>query len=326
MNILITGVAGFIGSNVAKFLITRGDRVIGVDNFNDYYARSAKEYNLELVSGRDQDKFVFYELDIRDKDALAEVFAQEKVDKVIHLAAMAGVPFSLKNPHLYMDVNILGTTVLADLAVANGISNFVFASSSSVYGSRDDVPFRESDDVNMPVSPYAASKRMGEILLWNYHHLYRLPVSCLRFFTVYGPLQRPYGMVIQRFIKQIEKGAELTIYGDGSMGRDFTFIDDIVLGVVAALDKNYEYEIFNLGNSSPVRVIEIVDLLEEIMGVPAKRNFIDLPPTEVPVTYADITKAGDMLGYAPKTDFKDGLSKQWLAYKDMPRWYKDLPW
>lgn len=326
MNILITGVAGFIGSNVAKFLLSRGDFVIGVDNFNDYYARSAKEYNLELIADISKESFVFYELDIRDKVGMADVFAKQKIDKVIHLAAMAGVPFSLKNPHLYMDVNILGTTVLADLAVANGVSNFVFASSSSVYGSREDVPFKESDDVNMPVSPYAASKRMGEILLWNYHHLYGLPLSCLRFFTVYGPLQRPYGMVIQRFMKQIERGAELSIYGDGSMGRDFTYIDDIVAGVVAALDRDYPYEIFNLGNSSPVRVIDIVDLLEEVMGIPAKRKFIDLPPTEVPVTYADISKAGEFLDYVPKTDFKDGLLKQWLAYKDMPHWYKDLPW
>jgi len=326
MRILITGVAGFIGSNVAKFLLSRGDVVIGVDNFNDYYARSAKEYNLALIAGVSKERFVFYELDIRDKAGMAEIFAKQKIDKVIHLAAMAGVPFSLKNPHLYMDVNILGTTVLADLAVANGVSNFVFASSSSVYGSREDVPFKESDDVNMPVSPYAASKRMGEILLWNYHHLYGLPVSCLRFFTVYGPLQRPYGMVIQRFMKQIEQGSELTIYGDGSMGRDFTYIDDIVAGVVAALDKNYSYEIFNLGNSSPVRVIEIVDLLEEVMKMPAKRKFVDLPPTEVPVTYADISKAGEMLDYVPKTDLKDGLLKQWLAYRDMPQWYTDLEW
>lgn len=326
MTILITGAAGFIGSNVAKHLLARGDKVVGIDSFNDYYAREAKEYNVKLIREVDEENFAFYEADIRDKDAMAEIFEKEGVDKVIHLAAMAGVPFSLKDPHLYMDVNILGTTVLADLAVKHEIKNFVFASSSSVYGARKDVPFKETDDVNTPVSPYAASKRMGETMLWTYHHLYGFPVSCLRFFTVYGPLQRPYGMVIQRFIKQIEQGAEMTIYGDGSMGRDFTYIDDIVSGIVAALDKNYPYEIFNLGNSSPVKVIEIVDMLEEVMGIEAKRNFIEQPPTEVPVTYADISKAQEMLGYEPKTDFKTGLSKQWEAHQAMPDWYKKLPW
>ena len=329
MVIFVTGVAGFIGSNVAKALLLRGDTVVGVDNFNSYYDRKAKELNLELietVAGESGGEFHFYEADIRDKDKMSEIFQTHNPRKTIHLAAMAGVPYSLKDPHLYMDVNIMGTTVLADLAVEHELENFVYASSSSVYGARKDVPFKETDDVNTPVSPYAASKRMGETMLWTYHHLYKFPVSCLRFFTVYGPLQRPYGMVIQRFMKQIDHGAPVSIYGDGSMGRDFTYIDDIVAGIIAALDKNYPYEIFNLGNSAPVKVIEIVETLEKVMGVEAQKDFQEAPPTEVPVTYADISKARELLGYEPKTSFEDGVQKQWEAYKDMPDWYKDLPW
>jgi UDP-glucuronate 4-epimerase len=300
--------------------------VVGVDNFHSYYDRSAKEYALELTKKVSLERFTFVEADIRDKEAMSQVFEAHSIDKIIHLAAMAGVPYSVKDPHLYMDVNIIGTTVLADLAVSHKLQNFVFASSSSVYGNRTDVPFRETDDVNNPVSPYAASKRMGEILLNTYHHLYHIPVSCLRFFTVYGPLQRPYGMVIQRFMKQIDHDQPVTIYGDGSMGRDYTYIDDIISGIVAVLDANLPYEIFNLGNSSPVSVSGIVDALELVMQKQAQRQYLEAPDTEVSITYADTSKAQSMLGYRPKTAFPEGLAKQWEAYQKMPQWYKDLPW
>jgi len=267
---------------------------------------------------------VFYEGDIRDRDMLEDIFRTEGPENVVHLAAMAGVPYSLENPSLYMEVNIDGTTNVADYAVSYGVQNFVFASSSSVYGARTNVPFRESEDVDMPVSPYAASKRMGEILMYTYHYLYGLPVSCLRFFTVYGPLQRPYGMVIQRFMKQMEAGEPVTIYGDGSMGRDFTYIDDIVEGILAALEADYAYEIFNLGNSYPVTILEVVEALEEAMGVSAERSFLEKPSTEVPVTYADISKSQAYLGYNPQTPFKEGVKRQYEVFTEMPEWYKEL--
>ncbi len=329
MTVLVTGAAGFIGSYVSRSLLERGDNVVGVDNFHEYYDRQAKEFAQQITvekAEKSTGTYHFIEADIRDALAVKNLFETHIIDKVIHLAAMAGVPFSVRDPHLYMDVNILGTTVLADLAVEYTIQNFVFASSSSVYGNRTNVPFKETDDVNTPVSPYAASKRMGETLLYTYHHLYNLPVSCLRFFTVYGPLQRPYGMVIQRFMKQIDHGHPVSIYGDGSMARDFTYIDDIVAGIIASLDANSAYEIFNIGNSEPVRVIDIVDILEQVMTVSAQRDFLDRPDTEVSVTYADISKAQTMLGYNPQTRFEEGVRLQWETYKTLPQWYKDLAW
>ncbi len=329
MKILVTGAAGFIGSYVSRALLQRGDSIVGVDNFHQYYDKKAKELANQItldLANESQGTYLFIEADIRDKNAMKQIFEEHQIDKVIHLAAMAGVPYSVKDPHLYMDVNIMGTTVLADLAVEYHIQNFVSASSSSVYGNRTEVPFRESDDVNTPVSPYAASKRMGETLLYTYHHLYQLPVSCLRFFTVYGPLQRPYGMVIQRFMKQIDHNQPVSIYGDGSMGRDYTYVDDIVSGIIGALDANCPYEIFNLGNSNPVTVSEIVDTLEEVMQQPAERSYIEAPKTEVSITYADISKAQKMLNYHPKVSFIEGVRRQWEVYKTMPQWYKDLPW
>jgi len=325
MTVLITGAAGFIGSYTARALLRRGDRVVGLDNFHAYYDRRAKERHVADVREVSQSsKFAFYEGDIRDRNRLETIFQNEAPDKIIHLAAMAGVPYSLEDPGLYMDVNINGTTNVADCAVSYGIENVVFASSSSVYGSRTTVPFRETEDVDAPVSPYAASKRMGEILMYTYHYLYGLPVSCLRFFTVYGPFQRPYGMVIQRFMKQMEAGDPVTIYGDGTMGRDFTYIDDIVNGILAALDADYAYEIFNLGNSYPVTVLEVVEALEEAMGISADRTFLEKPSTEVPVTYADISKAQECLGYNPHTPFNEGVKRQYEVFKDMPEWYKEL--
>lgn len=329
MTILITGAAGFIGSYVARALIRQGYTVIGIDNFHEYYPQEAKEYANDLTqqeAEQYQGDWIFYEGDIRSRFFIADIFEKYDIDKVLHLAAMAGVSYSIKNPHLYMDVNIMGTTVIMDEVVKHNIGQVVFASSSSVYGERTDVPFSEQDEVNYPVSPYAASKRMGETLLWTYHYLYQIPITCLRFFTVYGPLQRPYGMVIQRFMKQMDHGEPVTIYGDGSMGRDFTYIDDIVSGILSALDTPLGYDIINLGNSQPVTVSEIVEALEEVMGVSAERHYLERPATEVSVTYADIEKARRLLGYDPQTSFKEGISRQWETYRQMPQWYKDLPW
>ncbi len=326
MTVLVTGAAGFIGSYTAREFLKRGDRVIGIDNFHEYYDRRAKELHLEYVRADqiEEGQFRFYEGDIRDREKLEEVFEAEKPERIVHLAAMAGVPHSLKEPALYMDVNIDGTTNLADMAVAYEVENFIFASSSSVYGSRTDVPFSETDDVDSPVSPYAASKRMGEVLMYTYHYLYGLPVSCLRFFTVYGPLQRPYGMVIQRFMKQMEAGEPVTIYGDGTMGRDFTYITDITDGILAATDANYPYEIFNLGNSYSVTVLDVVKALEQAMNMSAERVFLEKPSTEVPVTYADISKAYRYLGYEPQVDFTEGVRRQYEMFQEMPEWYKTL--
>jgi len=329
MKILITGSAGFIGSFVARALLKRGDSVVGVDCFHNYYPREAKEWNNKQTTSVAEScgkTYSFYEVDIRNLEKLEEVFLKEKPDKIIHLAAMAGVPFSIKDPKLYIEVNIDGTTNLLNLCVKYGISNFVFASSSSVYGDRTEVPFKETDNVDMPISPYACTKRMGEILLWTYNYLHKFPVTALRFFGVYGPLQRPYGMVVQRFIKQLDHGEPFTIYGDGSMARDYTYIDDIVSGVLSALDKNYPFEIFNLGNSYPVTVLEVAKAVEGCMGKKAEITFIDKPITEVAITYADISKSSKMLGYNPKWNFKDGVKKQVEAYLQMPKWYKDLPW
>ena len=329
MTILITGAAGFIGSYAARDLIKQGHTVIGIDNFHEYYQREAKEYANELtqqISDQYPGDWIFYEGDIRSRFFIGDIFEKHTIHKVLHLAAMAGVSYSIQNPHLYMDVNIMGTTVIMDQVVKHKVSQVVFASSSSVYGERTDVPFSEKDEVNNPVSPYAASKRMGETLLWTYHYLYQIPITCLRFFTVYGPLQRPYGMVIQRFMKQMDHGEPVTIYGDGSMGRDFTYIDDIISGIISALEAPLGYDIINLGNSHPVTVSEIVDVLEEVMGISAERQYLERPATEVSVTYAKVDKARRLLGYEPQTSFRQGVRQQWETYRDMPKWYKDLPW
>jgi UDP-glucuronate 4-epimerase len=329
MKVLVTGSAGFIGSYVSRALLLRGDSVVGIDNFYPYYPRQAKEYNNKLTQEealKTGCEYKFIEGDIRDAKLLDTLFKTENLDKVIHLAAMAGVPASLKDPKLYVEVNVDGTTNLLDCCAKFGILNFVFASSSSVYGNRKDVPFKETDNVDYPISPYAATKRMGEILLWTYNHLYKFPISALRFFGVYGPLQRPYGMVIQRFIKQLDHGEPFTIYGDGSMARDYTYIDDIVAGVLSALDKNYAFEIFNLGNSYPVTVLEIAKEVEKQMEKTAKINFVDQPPTEVAVTYADLTKSKEMLGYNPTWQVSRGIEKQVEEYLKMSAWYKDMPW
>ena len=329
MKVLVTGSAGFIGSYVSRALIARGDNVIGFDNFQEYYSKEAKEWNNKLTNdsiGTSHGTYSFIEGDIRDRDTIFDIFAKHKPKMVIHLAAMAGVPASLKNPKLYVEVNIDGTTNLLDAAVAGSARGFIFASSSSVYGNRTDIPFKEIGNVDYPISPYGATKRMGEILLWTYNHLHRIPVTGLRFFGVYGPLQRPYGMVVQRFIKQLDHDEPFTIYGDGSMVRDYTYIDDIVDGVLLAVDKNYNFEIFNLGNSYPVTVLDVAKDVEEAMGKKAEIKFVDQPVTEVEITFADLTKSKEMLGYNPKWNIKKGIAEQVRIYQQMPQWYKDLPW
>lgn len=354
MKILITGAAGFIGSYLSRRLIRRGDDVIGLDNFIDYYPRECKEFNLDLVyleAGKEPriykketvepiyqklieyneqqhlektGKFTFYEGDIVDSKFLAELFEAEEIDAVVHLGAMAGVPYSLKLPRLYSDVNVTGTINLLEASVKNNIKKFVFGSSSSVYGGRTDVPFKEDDDVDKPISTYAATKRMGEIICYTYNYLYRIPTVCVRIFgPIYGPLQRFYGMAAQRFIRQVYQGLPITVYGDGEMGRDSTYIDDEVDGLIRALDSTINYDIINVGTGSPVTVNELANKVVELFGK-GEIIHIDKPLTEVPITYADITKATELLGYKPKVDFSEGLKRQFEVFMMMPQWYKEM--
>lgn len=354
MKVLVTGAAGFIGSYLTRELLRRGDEVIGMDNFNDYYPRECKEFNLDIINleiGKDPEKFdrsvvepiyeklleyrnweklektgefTFYEGDIVDTDFIAELFEKHKPDVVMHLAAMAGVPYSLKKPLLYSDVNVTGTINLLEQSAKHKISRFVFGSSSSVYGGRKDVPFKEDDDVSKPISTYAATKRMGEIICYTYHHLYKIPTINARIFgPIYGPLQRFYGMAAQRFIKQVHQGKPITIYGDGEMGRDSTYIDDEVDGLIKCLDTDIPFETFNIGTGSPVTVNEMSQLIINEFGK-GETVSLEKPPTEVPITYADVSKAKELLDYEAKVSFEEGIRRQVEVFKMMPDWYKDM--
>ncbi|MGQ9625596.1 MAG: NAD-dependent epimerase/dehydratase family protein [Anaerolineae bacterium] len=305
MKVLITGGAGFIGSHTTEALLKRGDEVVCLDNFNDYYDPNRKRKN--VAHFRDSKGYALYEADIRDAPALEEIFAREKVDKVLHIAAMAGVRYSLQRPALYAQVNVEGTVNVLECARRFGVREFIFASSSSVYGARSQAPFREDDPVERPISPYAATKRAAELLVYTYHHLYGLKCTILRFFTVYGPWGRP-DMAPYLFTKAIYEGTELFMFGDGTSRRDYTYIDDIVSGVVAALDSGLDFEIINLGNSQTIGLRDFIALLEELLG--RKARIVPLPeqPGDVPLTCADITKARRLLGYEPSTSVREGMA------------------
>jgi UDP-glucuronate 4-epimerase len=313
--ILVTGCAGFIGSHTTKALLKKGYRVIGVDNLNDYYNPKWKQQNLKQFEH--EDNFTFYRLDITHQKDLEKVFKQaqeqeQKIDKIVHLAARAGVRPSIKQPLLYEKVNVGGTLNLLELAREYQVPHFIFASSSSVYGNQKKVPFSETDPVNQPVSPYAATKKAGEMLCYTYAHLYNIKTTCLRFFTVYGPAGRP-DMAPYLFTKAILEGKLINKFGDGTTKRDYTYIDDIVAGILAVVKKQFEFEIFNLGNNQPVSLNEFIGLLEKITGKKAKINQMGMQPGDVEITYADIEKAQKLLGYEPRTSFKDGLTQfvQW---------------
>jgi len=246
--------------------------------------------------------------DLRRRDQVDALFAGRRIDRVFHGAARAGVRPSLKDPLLYEEVNVRGTLHLLEAVVRHGVSNFVFASSSSVYGEQKKVPFAETDPVDGPISPYAATKKAGELMCYTYHHLYRLPVTCLRFFTVYGPRQRPE-MAIHTFTRAIARGEPLPLYGDGSARRDFTYIDDIVAGVLAALDRPHPYEIINLGESQTIELRDLIRRLERVIGRPAVINALPAEPGDVSITYADVSKARALLGYVPSTLIDEGLER-----------------
>ncbi len=311
--VLLTGGAGFIGSHVAEALLRRGSRVTIIDNLDEFYPPAWKKANLEEI--RRTGSYDFFAVDICEMEPLHEVVARTRPETVIHLAARAGVRPSTEQPRLYEHVNVAGTLNLLELCREFGVSKFLFGSSSSVYGATSRVPFSEDQVELRPISPYAATKLAGEMLCYTYAHLFRLPVICLRFFTVYGPRQRP-DLAIHKFTALMEAGQPLPIFGDGSTGRDYTYIDDILTGVLAALD--YEpradegtaaFEIFNLGNSHPVKLTELVELLERVSGRKAVQQQKPLQPGDVPLTWADISKAARLLGYRPATQLEEGLRR-----------------
>jgi len=304
--ILVTGAAGFIGSHLTERLLARGDEVVGLDNFNDFYDPGIKRRHAERLAA--SDGFRMVEGDIRDGDLLGRVFAEHAPTSVVHLAAMAGVRPSLVDPAHYHDVNCTGTARLLAATEAAGVGRFVFGSSSSVYGGNEKVPFHEDDDVSGPVSPYAATKRAGELTCYTFHHLYGMDVASLRFFTVYGPRQRPE-MAIHKFVRLLESGEPLPAFGDGSSERDYTYVDDILDGVVKAHDKIAGYRIYNLGESKTTGLRRLVEAVGEATGREPRVDWQPSQPGDVPRTFADVSRAREELGYDPRVDLDEGLRR-----------------
>ena len=312
MSILVTGAAGFIGSHVTQAILSRGERVIGLDNLNDYYSPARKRANLAEIG--ESPAFRCVEGDIRDMDTLRALFAAERPHSIVHLAAMAAVPYSMKYPLLYEDVNVRGTLNLLEMAREFNVHKFVLASTSSIYGHTDKIPFVETDSTDRPLAPYPATKKAGEVLAYTYYHLYGVKCAALRFFNVYGPRGRP-DMGPWKFTEAILNEREFTLYDEGRPRRDWTFINDIVSGILAAADANIEYEIFNLGRGEPVVNRDFVTLLERLVGKPARWKNAPLPPTEMVVTFADTSKARRMLGYLPRISIEEGLTRFWEWYQ-----------
>jgi UDP-glucuronate 4-epimerase len=306
MKYLVTGGAGFIGSHVAEELVRRGGEVAIVDDWNDFSAPAIKRANLRAV--RAAGACVFHRADIRDREQIEDIFARFRPAAVVHLAARAGVRPSLARPLLYEDTNVRGTMVLLEAARQAGAGKFVFASSSSIYGAANRVPFSEEERRYAPISPYAATKIAGEMMCHTWAHLYGLKTVCLRFFTVYGPRQRP-DLAIRKFTEAIDRGAPVPVFGDGSTARDYTFIDDIVRGILAALDYDCGFDIFNLGNSEPVPLMAMIRTIERALGKEARLESLPDQPGDVPITYADISKARRLLGYDPRTSFAEGVDR-----------------
>jgi UDP-glucuronate 4-epimerase len=327
--IVLTGGAGFIGSHLAEAILRRGSQLTIIDNLDSFYSPKWKEDNLQAI--RKTGNFDFEAIDICDRESLNKVFERVQPHIVIHLAGRAGVRPSIDQPELYQQVNVAGTVNLLELCRKNKVRKFVFGSSSSVYGESKHAPFSEDLLELRPISPYAATKLSGEMLCYTYAHLYQLPSVCLRFFTVYGPRQRP-DLAIHKFTALIEAGKPIPIFGDGGSGRDFTFVNDIVAGVLASVDytmpsssngngngnghaKAVPFEIFNLGNSHPVKLRDLVSLIEEATGKKALRETHPFQAGDVPLTWADVSKANRLLGYKPATELKEGLAQ-------FVRWYR----
>jgi len=308
--VLVTGGAGFVGSNVAGALLAKGDDVVIVDEMNDYYDVRIKENNLRRLREMypDDKRLAIYRGDICDEDFMLQLFEKERPEWVCHMAARAGVRPSIQDPYVYIHSNILGTTHLMELSHKFGVKNFVFASSSSVYGGSTNTFFSEDDNVDNPISPYAASKKACELLAYTYHHLYKLNVTGLRFFTVYGPGGRP-DMAPFKFIDRVSRGLELQQFGDGSSSRDYTYIDDIVDGVLRAIDRPHKYEIFNLGKGSGTSLKEFLDVVQKHVGKKAIIKILPAQPGDVPYTCADVSKAYDLLGYRATVSFDEGIRR-----------------
>jgi len=313
MNILVTGGAGFIGSHLVDRLLEEGHRVICLDNFDSFYDPAVKRRN--LAQALPNPRFRLIEGDLRDERTLEKIFREEKVDIVAHLAARAGVRPSVENPALYGDVNVRGTIQLLESCRRRGVGRFIFASSSSVYGNNSRVPFSEEDPVDTPISPYAATKRAGELLCHTYHHLYGMDIACLRYFTVYGPRQRPE-MAIHHFTRSIHEGKKISIYGDGSSRRDYTYIDDALEGTLGALRREHGFQIYNIGESQTITLSSLIQALEKVVGKRAIIEYLPEQPGDVKQTFADIRKAREQLGYHPKTDIHEGLRR-------FVRWFKE---
>jgi nucleoside-diphosphate-sugar epimerase len=313
--IFVTGAAGFIGSHLCEALLTQGHTVIGIDNFDPFYDRDLKEQNLQIC--RQSPSFFFYEGDAGDADLLNSL--PHKIEVVVHLAAKAGVLPSLKNPKAYIDANISVTNTLLEWMRSKSISKFVFASSSSVYGNSASIPFIETDPVNEPISPYAFTKRSCELMNYTYHNLYGIDVVNLRFFTVYGERQRP-DLAIRKFVHRIFSGLSISVYGDGSTARDYTYCKDTVSGITGAIDYVTQhtgvYEIFNLGNNKPITLLELIAAIGKACGKEPILVFEDKKPGDVDITFASIEKAKEKLGYHPQTTLENGMARFVTWYKE----------
>lgn len=310
-NYLVTGGAGFIGSHLVDNLLSEGNNVISIDNFDDFYSRDVKLKNIS--NALTFDTFQLVEGDIRDRKILDNLFSNNFFDVVIHLAAKAGVRPSIEDPKGYYDVNISGTLNILEAMKAYDIKKMIFASSSSVYGNNKKVPFSESDIVDFPISPYAATKKSGELLCHTFHHLYDLKINCLRFFTVYGPRQRP-DLAIHKFTKKIFNGEKIQMFGDGTTKRDYTYIDDIIQGIKLAIDNLNGFEVFNLGESRTIMLKDLINLIENEIGEKAKIEKLPLQLGDVEQTYANISKARELLKYDPKFEIEEGIKNfvEWI--------------
>ncbi|KAL3785783.1 hypothetical protein HJC23_007339 [Cyclotella cryptica] len=313
--VLVTGGAGFIGSHVAEHLLERGDDVVIVDEMNDYYDVRIKESNLSMLVEKFGDRVQVYRGNICDESFMLDVFEQTRPGWICHMAARAGVRPSIQDPYIYIQSNIVATTLLMELAHKFGVRNFVFASSSSVYGGSKSTFFSEEENVDNPVSPYAATKKACELLAYTYHHLYKLNVTGLRFFTVYGPRGRP-DMAPFKFIDRVSRGMEIQKFGDGSSSRDYTYISDIVDGVVRSIDRHYPYQIFNLGKGNGTSLNEFISIVEKHTGKKAMIRQLPDQAGDVPYTTADVTKASILLGYNANVSFDDGIRKTVEWYRN----------
>lgn len=312
-NILVTGGAGFIGAHISKRLIELGYHVIIVDNFNDYYETSLKEARIEklLING----SFTLYRADIKEYDTLLPIFKQHKIDHIIHLAAQAGVRYSIENPFIYANTNIIGTLNIFELARMFRVDGITAASSSSVYGNAAHYPVSENTNTDHAVSFYAATKKSLEVIAHSYHHLYQIPITCLRYFTVYGPWGRP-DMAPFKFTQKILNHQEIEVYGEGNMERDFTYIDDIVDGTIKAMQKNLPFEILNLGQGNPVPLMYFIECIEKYSGLLAQKKFLPMQPGDVARTYADNTRAKSLLGWEPHVKIDEGVEKFIAWYRE----------